>query len=221
VTRLFAVNSTEEVNQKFFQKIPETIEGTVHIDLDVHELEQIIKDDDYIFIYYDGSLDKLIEIVLFITDVHEICHPILGVITETYQQSEKELLLRHEVTGVIPASFSSEEFELMLTNNEKKRAKKTQIDKSIRLESTNRLLKLGNGKEIHLTKLEYQVMKLLLENETVTYEQIIQALWIDDGEDKLPQVSNIIFHLRQKFIKIGEIGTVIQTNRSVGYELRR
>ncbi|MFD1901677.1 helix-turn-helix domain-containing protein [Enterococcus termitis] len=74
---------------------------------------------------------------------------------------------------------------------------------------------------MHLTKLEYQVMKLLLENETVTYEQIIQALWTDDGEDKLPQVSNIIFHLRQKFTKVGEIGTVIQTNRSVGYELRR
>lgn len=80
------------------------------------------------------------------------------------------------------------------------------------------------GEKIGLTKIEYNLVDYLYQNmnQTCTYEDIYSFVWSNSPcEEKLKQykVSNVVFHLRNKFKNQGKSPKIIKTIRSIGYML--
>lgn len=75
-----------------------------------------------------------------------------------------------------------------------------------------------NGQDVTLTLKEYEVLKMLLENQDVvlTRDQLLNRIWgySFDGESRTVDVH--IRTLRQKLMEAGEL---IETVRGVGYKI--
>lgn len=74
------------------------------------------------------------------------------------------------------------------------------------------------GREVALTLKEYEVLRMLLENQDVvlTRDQLLNQVWgyAFDGESRTVDV-----HIRTLRQKLGEAGTLIETVRGVGYKI--
>lgn len=78
----------------------------------------------------------------------------------------------------------------------------------------------GQG-EVSLTKLEFKALEILVENRgnTVSYEQMYQALWGAETKNQKYRISNVVFHLRKKLGDDPFKPKYIKTVRSRGYML--
>ena len=77
-------------------------------------------------------------------------------------------------------------------------------------------------KEIVLTKLEFQMLELLLRQPgtAVSYEMIYQEMWkTEPGENKQYRIANLVYHLRKKIENNVKKPIFIKTVRSKGYML--
>lgn len=75
------------------------------------------------------------------------------------------------------------------------------------------------GKEIELTKIEFNILEFLLRNKSliVTNEQMIESIWGEDSDLLDPPVRSHIKNLRKK---IGDDDfTIIKTIPGVGYKI--
>ena len=79
---------------------------------------------------------------------------------------------------------------------------------------------LQDGKEIHLTHLEYSTLVLLASNPGIvlTRTQIFEAVWNMDSDSCHSSVGNVICNLRKKIEPDSKNPTYIKTVLGVGYK---
>lgn len=124
------------------------------------------------------------------------------------------------VDGLADQNSEPEEVALLVSNGLKRiinEPKNSHLSKKVVLTPNNLSLNVA-GIHIYLTRLEFSLMNLLLENRDniVTYEEIYKDTWRNDVANQQYKVSNLVFHLRKKIIGSG---VDIKTIRSVGYRL--
>lgn len=95
-------------------------------------------------------------------------------------------------------------------------------DELLKLIPTNVSVLIEGYKEIVLTKLEFQMLELLLRNQgtAVSYDTIYQEMWkTNTTENKQYRIANVVYHLRKKIEKNVKKPIFIKTVRSKGYML--
>lgn len=77
-----------------------------------------------------------------------------------------------------------------------------------------------NGKEIHLTRLEYSTLVFLASNPgtVFTKAQIFEAVWNMDSDSCYSSVVNVIYNLRKKIEPDSKNPTYIKTVLGIGYK---
>lgn len=79
---------------------------------------------------------------------------------------------------------------------------------------------LKDGKDVSLTRLEYNTLVLLASNPDIvlTRTQIFEAVWNMDSNSCHSSVSNVIYNLRKKIEQDSKNPTYIKTVLGVGYK---
>ncbi|WP_086348859.1 winged helix-turn-helix domain-containing protein [Candidatus Enterococcus clewellii] len=79
------------------------------------------------------------------------------------------------------------------------------------------------GKDVYLTKNEYQIMEILINRypHTVSYSELAQKIWRTDGEDRKFRVANLVHLLRNKLKQETGEADILLTVRSKGYRLNK
>lgn len=165
--------------------------------------------------------EKLSEVYEWIIASNQECSSsFVWIVYSNCTDIEKKVFLQLGVNGI----FHQEAYEeLTLTIKNTFSRYSTQIKEEKRdvsmfeLNLTN-LSVVCEGREIRLTRSEYQVLAVLYEkpNTAITYEELFENLWGVPGSNKVYRVANIIFHLRQK---LKDRRDLIVTVRSRGYLL--
>ncbi|MEI5994288.1 winged helix-turn-helix domain-containing protein [Candidatus Enterococcus mansonii] len=151
---------------------------------------------------------------------------------ENLDQAARIVYLQLGVNGIKDNSLDLEEFSFILKNLLIK-CSDYQTERSGKMKTMNKIktgfFKLDvenmsvciDEEEIGLTRLEYQIIKLLYDNarKAVSYEQISENIWKTRSEDKKYRVANTIFHLRKKLERKDDDVEYIKTVRSRGYML--
>ena len=77
---------------------------------------------------------------------------------------------------------------------------------------------VSDGKECELTYKEYQLLKMLLQNQGLVLQrgQILDRVW---GIDYEGESRTLDMHIKTLRHKLGKNGTLVQTVRNVGYTL--
>lgn len=77
-----------------------------------------------------------------------------------------------------------------------------------------------NGKEIHLTRYEYGVLSFMAlhPGQSLTKEQIFEAVWHQDSESCLTAVTNTIGRIRRKIEDDKSHPVYIRTISNLGYQ---
>ena len=78
------------------------------------------------------------------------------------------------------------------------------------------------GNEIHLTPIEYDLLKMLISNagKVVTHRQLIQAIWGSEAQENYQYLRIYISQLRKKIEKDPNQPLLILTEPGIGYRLR-
>lgn len=146
-------------------------------------------------------------------------------IMNSCDHSQKNLYLNLGAAGVFCTSDTSEQIALtiknVLTHSESKDKRPSELS-GIQLDPNNIGVKC-KGKEIYLTKNEYQIMELLINKypHTVSYSEIAQKIWQAEGEDKKFRVANLVHLLRNKLKQETGESNILLTIRSKGYRLNK
>lgn len=79
-----------------------------------------------------------------------------------------------------------------------------------------------DGKEVHLTRKEYEVLGVLAKHigRVVTHERLLAACWGAEEDPRVEYLRIVIRNLRQKLEAPGPVGSVIANELGVGYRLR-
>lgn len=79
-----------------------------------------------------------------------------------------------------------------------------------------------DGKELHLTRKEHEVLGLLARHigRVVTHERVLAACWGAEEEPRVEYLRIVIRNLRQKLEAPAPVGSVIANELGVGYRLR-
>ncbi|WP_170923033.1 hypothetical protein A5821_002474 [Enterococcus sp. 7F3_DIV0205] len=213
---------------------------------DWEQLQTIIPDNWELF-QIDNEKKTFCDLIVFLENsleqVGEICGQLIQMKNETdsliwvwstFQiEMNRMVYLKLGADGVKTENLKLEEWLLIIDNalKRKQTMKKSKPEQTIQenncdgfvLNHRNRSVIINENEEVQLTNLEYKAMDLLFKNagKTVTYEEMYQVIW--DGEEskdrKFYRISNLIFHIRQKFVQ--EVGSsdTIRTVRSKGYVL--
>lgn len=77
---------------------------------------------------------------------------------------------------------------------------------------------LADGQEVTLTFKEFELLKYLLENAGIvlTRDKLLEEVW---GYDYEGETRTVDVHIRTLRQKLGEIGSIIETVRGVGYRI--
>lgn len=188
----------------------ETLHAVVIVEEDIRDLSRIceliskIKNSSicYIWIMTDTehSVGKLVYLQLGADEVFDLSREVKEVVFIM-----ENSLLRVGQNGV-EESIASENNAIEL----------------LKLIPANASVMIEGAKEVALTKLEFQLLELLLRYQgmAVSYEMIYQEMWkIDTGENKQYRIANVIYHLRRKIEKDIKKPRFIKTVRSKGYML--
>ncbi|WP_339101771.1 DNA-binding response regulator [Candidatus Enterococcus clewellii] len=137
----------------------------------------------------------------------------VGVISDDCKADELQLIISNSVHKRKNRKSSNSEAEI---NQEDEKEKKF-----IKLIPRNSSVKIDGLREIPLTKLEYRAIDFLYRNmnAAVTYQEIFEAVWEKEFDNKNYRVANLVFHLREKIEKDSSKPILIQTVRSKGYML--
>jgi len=155
---------------------------------------------------------------------------LIWLLSTKYEEKNEILYYKMGVDGISYTDRSFELIHLQLTNalnrNLKKSTNSSNISKgkvpSLKLNPINSSVHKEDGKEILLTRSEYNLLNLLMENlnNTVTYEEMLSVIWNDDKRSNKYKISNLIFHLRSKVENDLKKPKYIKTVRSKGYMLK-
>lgn len=79
-----------------------------------------------------------------------------------------------------------------------------------------------HGKEVHLTRKEYEVLGVLAKHigRVVTHERLLAACWGAEEDPRVEYLRIVIRNLRQKLEAPKPVGSVIANELGVGYRLR-
>ena len=206
------------------------------IPLTVDDFEQEIKNLDAIIIRENALEDTALTCKILLK-LKERTDLYVWVFSSGYQKFGRTVYLQLGALGVIPEDCDATELQLIVTNSLKKKNNKKvnglssseNYDAGIIMDNElkfkliprNHSLKISEGKEIPLTNLEYKALDMLYmnANNTVTYEELFEAVWDKDFSCQGYRVANLIFHLREKLKQNSEDLTFIRTIRSKGYLL--
>lgn len=137
-----------------------------------------------------------------------------GIMDQATDWDESELLIKNALTRV-------KKQDIVLPVLPTSKMTDGEYDSYLQLIPQNLSIRVENGQEVELTKLEYMAIEYLYRHvkTTVTYDEIYKNLWKEDCNNRKYRVSNLIFHLRKK-IETADSGTrYIKTIRSRGYML--
>lgn len=127
------------------------------------------------------------------------------------------------VNGNFCEQESIDEYRLIVLNAMKNRnyfKKKSEKNSLLVLDKSNREIIIDGNNHVGLTKLEYKLIKLLMENpnRTLTYKELYESIWNKPFKQSTYRVSNLIFHLRSKIETDKMHPKYIKTIRSKGYQ---
>ncbi|MEQ8200582.1 MAG: response regulator [Syntrophomonadaceae bacterium] len=88
------------------------------------------------------------------------------------------------------------------------------------MDLARRIVKVG-GNEIHLTPIEYDLLKILISNagKVVTHRQLINTVWGSDAQENSQYLRIYISQLRKKIEKDPNQPVLILTEPGIGYRL--
>ncbi|WP_206911723.1 two-component system, OmpR family, response regulator VicR [Enterococcus sp. DIV0840] len=171
-----------------------------------------------------------INIINLLFELRKNFSGLIWVLSAKYEEKNEILYYKMGVDGISYSDRPSELIHLQLTNALKRNFKistnSSTISKgkgpSLTLNPINSSVHKEDGQEISLTRSEYNVLNLLMENldNTVTYEEMLSAIWNDDKRSNKYRISNLIFHLRSKVESDLKKPKYIKTVRSKGYRLK-
>ncbi|MBO0441099.1 DNA-binding response regulator [Candidatus Enterococcus ikei] len=188
------------------------------------------------------TLDAVILLEENISNLSGICELIskikkrstcyIWVMTATENSVGKLVYLQLGADEVFDLNRQVKEIEFIMENSlrrvndllaqESVTSKSHSNDELLKLISNNSSVLIEGNQEIVLTKLEFQMLELLLQNlgTAVSYETIYQTLWrADTVENKQYRIANVVYHLRKKIEKNVKKPIFIKTVRSKGYML--
>lgn len=183
-------------------------------------------------IIQNSCLEKSDSLFELVVDIKNNFSVPIWIYSKKNSMTNKLINLKLGVLGDIDDSTSVTELLITISNTLKHIYKKnnnsnfSKVDNEkketlFELVPTNNSLKIAEGEEIVLTRLEYQFTSLLLSkpNEVFTYQQIAEHVWDSEElhEQKIYRVTNLSFHLRLKLKHHNFNHKVIKTVRSRGY----
>lgn len=159
---------------------------------------------------------------------------LIWVWSTSQNEMNRMVYLKLGADGIITEKLGKEEWLLIMDNALKRNTGEALVEgagsdsinsskSGVTMNHRNRSIISADDEEVQLTSFEYKIMDLLFQNagETVTYEEIYQAIWKGEATDekKFYRISNLVFHIRKKLED--ELGTseAIRTVRSKGYVL--
>ncbi|MDA9472552.1 winged helix family transcriptional regulator [Enterococcus sp. 5H] len=213
-------------------------EDCVRLDIDVisgdsQSVNQVLEKVDALIIDED-IFSEFINICEFIMDTRRLSKIFIWILSRKNSQTNNIIYLQLGVDGVFKKETSSEEVSLSINRFLYRNHEKSDVDKQfsglskgtreretyIELNPTTLTINLPNKRIIYLTKLEYIVLDLLLNNigEVITYRDI--RLYVFEKEYmELYRVTNLIFRLRKKLKSEPGCRLTIKTIRNTGYLL--
>lgn len=132
------------------------------------------------------------------------------------------------VSGNIEQECDPEELRLIIRNSlgsERKEKKDTTEEErdvpTLQLNDANQSVCIEGGREVDLTRLEFQILSVLYKNcgKAMSYAELHAAIWGEKQTPSKARIANLIFHLRKKIEKDMMNLQYIKTVRSKGYML--
>ncbi|MFD2305176.1 winged helix-turn-helix domain-containing protein [Enterococcus termitis] len=188
-------------------------------------------DTDIIFINESDDLIKVCELILMIRKKSDA---VLWLVAQGTIVERQSIYMELGVDGIMETRNSIDEMILTTVNlikrleqliqkksNDSFYPSKQLLETRFQLIPNKSVLLIDGEKEINLTRREYQLFDLLSSSKEkmLTYEEISKNMWGETKEDKQYRISNLVFHLREKFKKRDLDPAIIKTVRSKGYTL--
>ncbi|MBP1047878.1 response regulator transcription factor [Enterococcus sp. BWM-S5] len=221
------------VNEKFENTYVNTInKSECNLSLvDEKDIEEVIDDLDGV-VLKENTSQNIGEICELIIKIKKMSNSFIWIFCDEPVDVQKIIYLQLGADGIFTKDNSPEEMSLSM-NNSLKRYQKINTIEDICEEKEEGGLKLinhnlsvrpsGRSEEIPLTRLEFQLMRLLYENHSkgVSYKDIYEEIWQAPYENNKYKykVANLVFHLRVKLENGGAKPSIIRTVRSKGYML--
>ncbi|MBL1229915.1 winged helix-turn-helix domain-containing protein [Enterococcus sp. BWB1-3] len=202
--------------------------------VDKENVEKLVSNLDGVILKEDDTQNMGV-ICGLIMKIKEKSNPLIWVFSDQPSATQKVLYLQLGADGTFSSESEPEEVNLIIENSLKRYQKlkkeehsndlekiKGKSDSLVELIPHNVSVKMHpDAEEIPLTRLEFQLMKLLHKNQSkgVTYKEIYEVVWKIPYKDNKYRVANLVFHLRTKLENAGAEPTIIRTVRSKGYML--
>lgn len=182
-----------------------------------------IKDIDGILIFNDDELDTFSEVCDLILKIKKQANCLIWTVSKEKNTISNVVYLQLGVDGNFCEQQSIDEYRLLILNAlAKNRLPKLTEPKefSLVLDGSNREVIIDGHNHVELTKLEYKVMNLLMENngKTLTYKELYESVWNKPFQQSTHRIANLIFHLRSKIEPDKMHPKYIKTIRSKGYQ---
>ncbi|WP_321386760.1 winged helix-turn-helix domain-containing protein [uncultured Enterococcus sp.] len=169
------------------------------------------------------------KICYMIIELKKKWNPLIWVLTEQTSSIQKIIYLELGADGTFNYRNAFEEIQLVVKHSlaryckmkEQKKVKET-VNDALQLDGRNLSLKADSGySDVILTRLEYHLLKIFLENQsvTLTYKQLNEIIWGYPDEHDRYRIANLVFHLRSKLKQAGKNPAIIRTVRAQGYTL--
>ncbi|WP_339101739.1 winged helix-turn-helix domain-containing protein [Candidatus Enterococcus clewellii] len=180
------------------------------------------------FVIFEENLSNISEICKCMIEWKKQSEALIWIILSGQEPFTKMIYLQVGADAVFTYESEIEENILTISNALKryKSAKKlrqvkqsVEDNKLLRLNSMNLSAIIDGSKEVPLTRIEYKIMELLMQNPNIaiSYQEICKEIWDSECDQNKFRVSNVIFHLRKKLEDNPIEPRFIKTIRSKGY----
>ncbi|MGC6769298.1 winged helix-turn-helix domain-containing protein [Enterococcus sp. LJL128] len=180
----------------------------------------------------DDTQENVAQICSILLELKADRNPLVWVMTKEPNPVNRLIFLQLGADGNLNSQVDPNEFKLIINNainrqannvpsNQLKKTPVVEKQSSFELIDQNVSVVIDNEREIPLTKLEYQLLKILYSKPNVafTYEELFKRLWKKPDKNYKFRVSNLVFHLRKKMENNPDQPQFIITVRSKGYFL--
>ncbi|MCB5953438.1 winged helix-turn-helix domain-containing protein [Enterococcus sp. CWB-B31] len=220
-------HSAKEFESTYIENIEKNRYNVLQVDNE--NMDKVVDNLDGVVLKEDS--DQNIGVICgLIMKIKEKSNPLIWVLSDQPSALQKVLYLQLGVDGTFTSETAPEEVNLIIRNSlnryqkVKSKSTKPEIEKGLGIELLpyNLSIKLeATQQEIPLTKLEFQLMKLLYDNlhVGVSYKEIYEYVWQKPYKNNKYRVANLVFHLRSKLEGAEVESVVIRTVRSKGYML--
>ncbi|WP_375179835.1 winged helix-turn-helix domain-containing protein [Enterococcus rotai] len=196
--------------------------------LDRNRIGQLSQSIDGIIIF--GTNDDIIcEASEMILKIREQSNAFIWIAAQKMNNISKVVFLQLGADSIFDDEQTSDIFRLTITNA----LKRNQLEQpripigldsesgSFTLDSRNQVMRIEGKPTAPLTNLEYRTLQVLADNmgNTVTYEEIFEAVWHQKYNNEKYRIANIMFHIREKIEREASSPVFIKTVRSRGYVL--